>query len=520
MQEGVEGVVDQSIGPKPETRLEFTPLTKEQLGKLGACWSAGLGGRFLALSRGKERVLDPSQLAKLPSEEVVNYKVFSDASYAERKALDKTPETWEAEMKAWITDNKNPFFLKLIGIGLEQGQELTEKQVDQALKTVKSFFTEDLGQAKIDVFLGEVRKKYATLADLQKDFSSFAAFCHVFGEHAGTAVAHLVGAELGITDESVKQQMGEKINNLDDDEKALLGAIDQLRKEYERLKEKGEITAIPPGEGVKEEKEKVGASLKFEGESMPENAGAKVIANRGKEFDENGQDRVFYKKLTNGTEYFAVCDGAGANGHRIAEFVGKRFAELLEGNNPENLNSEKLVEISQSIQTEALAQFQNSGSTADIVLKLPNNKKFAIHIGEGNIAKIRTAKDFKEGKRLGQGEIFELLFQPHSVTPEDEGAEKDEEGIWRIDKSKTKAFGVPCSLIVDVRELEEGAYLIMSDGLSDLLPFIPYSSVEFMRLYKESPQKAVDYLVGQANNYARETFGKNADDISAVLVNL
>lgn len=246
MQDG-PGSVEQPVAVS-EAAVNFTPLTKEQLARLRCQWRPGLGGRFWAVSRGVE-ALDASQSPELPSEEAAaNYKVFSDASYSERKALGKTREVWEEEMKDWITKSKNPFFLKLMGIGLTQGEELTEVQVNQAFETVKSFFTQDFGQARIDVFLARVREKYLTLADLQKDFSSFAVFCHVFGEHTGTAVAHLVGAELGITDPAVKEDIEGKINSLDEDEKLLLGVIDQLRKEYEKLQKEGKITAIPPGE--------------------------------------------------------------------------------------------------------------------------------------------------------------------------------------------------------------------------------------------------------------------------------
>lgn len=273
---------------------------------------------------------------------------------------------------------------------------------------------------------------------------------------------------------------------------------------YGELEEAGGITATPRGEEVKR-----GASM------MPENTGAATIANRGKEFHLEGQDRIRYDKLRNGIEVFSVCDGAGASGHLVAEFVGKKMGELLEEADPNILDEQKLREICQKIQNEVLSQFQDSGSTADVIIKLPNNKNFAIHVGEGNIGKINETPG--EG-----GKICRLLFQEHRVGSQDqkEGAEPDNDGIWRIRGSKTKSFGVPCNLTIDVQELKPGGYIIMSDGLSELLPFIPYSSVEFMRLYKESPQKAIDYLVEKAQEYAISTYRSEADDISGIIVNL
>ena len=242
----------------------------------------------------------------------------------------------------------------------------------------------------------------------------------------------------------------------------------------------------------------------------------------------------FYKKLSNGIEYFSVCDGAGQSGHQVAEFVSRRFAELLGQADSNSLSREKLIEIAEQIQQEVLSQFSDSGTTADIILKLRNNKKFAIHVGEGNIAKIRSKEDieaslkaFEEGKiskdELGQN-ILKLLFKEHRVAPQDQGAVQDDKGVWRIRNSKTKSFGVPCELTCDVQELEGGGYIIMSDGLSDLLPSLlpslPFSSVEFVELYRGSPQKAVDYLVKKAQEYATSNHGKEADDIAAIIVNL
>lgn len=468
---------------RPEA-VSFSRLSPEQLQELGGSWSPALGGRFFALARGTERP-DPLQPP--------DYQIFSDISYAERRTSGRPPELWEAQMKAWILNSRNPFLLKLMDI---EGKTLTETQINQVFEEIKSFFTPDFCQVRIDVLLDRVKREYSSLADLQKDFSSFSAFCYIFGEHAGTAIAHLIGAELGIKEEEVKKHINEEINNLDENEKALLRAIDQLREESKRLKE-----------GVKEKEDNQLGEVK---KSMPKNTGRAVVANRGKEFNPEGQDRIRYEKLANGIEIFSVCDGAGPNGHEVAEFVGKRLGELLAAEtDPNVLNEKKLQQICQTIQEEVLNRFQNSGSTADVIIRLPNNKNFAVHVGEGNIGKITQ-------------ERVVLLFERHEVTSQDPQAERDEKGVWRISGSKTKSFGVPCPLIIDVKELgEPGNYIIMSDGLSDLLPSIGEDIWgNFRQLLQSSPQEAVDYLVRKVNEYSRSRFGNNADDIAAIVVSL
>ena len=60
----------------------------------------------------------------------------------------------------------------------------------------------------------------------------------------------------------------------------------------------------------------------------------------------------------------------------------------------------------------------------------------------------------------------------------------------------------------------------MSDGLRDVLAYTPYSTVEFAKLYKQFPQAAADYLVAKAVEYSRGTHKENADDISALIVNI
>jgi len=456
MLEGVEGV-EQQVVVSPETAAEagvnFTPLTAEQLGRLRGNWSAGLGGRFLAVSRGVE-ALDPEQSVNLPSDEASpNYKVLSDASYAERRIQNKTRETWEAEMKAWIADNKNPFFLKLMGIDLKQGEKLTGDQVNQALDQIKSFFSQDFGQAKIDVFLNKVKEKYQTLDVLKQDFSSFAAFCHVFGEHTGTAVAHLVGAELGITDEGVKQQMGEKINNLDGDEKALLEAIDQLRKEYEGLEQDDKITAIPPGE----EEVKAGGNEDIitdlkELQKDTNTVGGYSDVGTDKEHHPNQEDRYGFSADKRKTAA-VVADGVtvGGNGDKAAENAVVQIMDKLmkEKSMQEAINTARqtTIEGDAAITTVALGEtgalhYANVGDSRIYVYK--NNELIQLSVDDegvdeqghpGITQSIRNYSDIHFGtdyvpeggfvllvvdgvyKRLGDAKMKEIIEENKGKSP-------------------------------------------------------------------------------------------------------
>lgn len=480
-----------------------------------------LQGQLLGLSSGKfpEKPLSADEIKQKLTFDIYkrwDWDTFKKISLQERKeTAEGTVEKWKQKFIAWVEGRKHDKnyslilqeVLKKLGID-EVNNETLEVLLDQ-------YATAD--DSRLDLFV----QKLIQIPELEKKI-------HVIKDVAGCLFGREISAEICSQIVDLEKQIHEmggdetKLANLAQSlSNAAKTPTDATKQLIEKIKEWLE----------RWKKQTVETAVKLEGETMPDNAGSKAIANRGKEFNPKGQDRIRYEKLENGIEVFSVCDGAGINGHEVAEFVGKKLGELLKETNPDVLDKSKLIEICQRIQNEVLSKFHDSGSTADVIIKLPNKKNFAIHVGEGNIGKISMNEDTGERpknldkgrippEQLGEAKIFQLIFQEHRVGPQDqkEGAEQDNDGIWRIRGSKTKSFGVPCRLTFDVEELEPGGYIIMSDGLSEILPKISYSPDEFMRLYNDSPQKAIDYLVTKAQEYATSIYHSEADDISAIIV--
>lgn len=439
-----------------------------------------------------------------------DWQTFNRISLQERKEAGVgTIEEWKNQFIRWFNQVKTNYgdysdnlreVLKHLGV-----YEVNNQSLQQLLENYAS------QKSKMEAFV-------ASILDLPEFDRKMLAIQDLAGTLFGKEVSAQICSQIIDLERQIKEATGNeaKLGDLADNlSKATQDPSEETKSFLKRAKElyeKGREEVRKNNRDEQASKKNKGGKEKL----MDTNFGFASIANRGKKFHPEGQDRIGIKKLSNGIEYFFVCDGAGEKGHQVADFVGENLGFLLEKTDFKNLNVATLKQFLGIIQKKVCSQFENmGGSTADVIIKLPNNKNFAVHVGEGNIAKIETGK-----KR----NIFSFLFKEHQVEPQDQGAEQDEQGTWRIEGSKSKSFGVRCKLITDVFELEKGSYIIMSDGLTDVLKIISYSYPniidEFVKFFAQSPKAAVNYLVDQANKIANDQFGQNADDISAVIVNL
>lgn len=326
-------------------QLNFTPLAKEQRAELSGDWKPGLGGRFVGAAREDGAWLD-SLSDKLDfnalGEKPADYSFLSTASTNERRLANPAKDLedfnakklkWENDWRAYLGSlDAESLPLKLVGIQLKDGEKITEDQIEQALTKVKSYFNEDFSETKIDTLLNDLKETYRTPQEFQADFPRISQFCKsLFGDHAGLAVAHLAGGEIGLTDGETKKQMAESVNVCQESENGLLDKIKLLsEKPASAVKpvvaaEKAAAKA-PSGDEVNPSEEKPAAAAETSTESQARfikegDADTKTtgfITDIGSGKRENNEDFIFISN-----ERIGLFDGVGgqSEGDKASQLV-------------------------------------------------------------------------------------------------------------------------------------------------------------------------------------------------------
>lgn len=480
--------------------------------------SAPLGVRFLYAGDNQD-ALNPFKVLDFDPKQAGNgFGFLNEASNAARLGPGNN-DNLAAEranfVKGGPNGESNIAFDKIMGISRRKGEVVPEAKIEEGVDFLASCFDVSVGEnqpmAKIEVLFDKLSQYYSNhQGELDSDSQAIHSLFKMFGEAPGVAAWQAFMAKMKMGDPAFIQDAKDNMARLSESEAAFLQTIQSLVHKWNDFQAGKKIPESISGAEVKKEQ-----SGTVEDQQFPANAGGSVIGLRGKEKsgDSRGQDRLFYKKLANGAEVYSVTDGAGEVGHEVAEKVSQRLAELLDGTDIASVSADKLKEMAQQIHSE-MQNFsgQKSGATLDAVVKLPNGKKFAMHVGEGTIFKLRTKEEL--GQKLLQGSLFEALTQPHGF-----GVDSKGEPIRTPNGIKTREMGVDVQITPDVMELQEGTtYLLTSDGFSDVLAGAPISSVEFTKRFNESPQKAAEYLVGAVSQYSQNKYGKDADDVAVMII--
>lgn len=425
------------------------------------------------------------------------YQALAKVSTLERQGIETSYSKWETDMRQWIETSENKFLARLAGF--EPGKKPTNKQIEIGLNKISRFFKTN-GDPDITSFASQItemveQRKY-DLKTLQEESKDFFSFCQVFGQDTGIAVAQLIEREVS------KGSQSSEGKSLTQAEEALLNNVSRAV---------GNVNA----ETQTKKPEVFSESL--------ESFGAAIIGKRGKEFshDSRGQDRSYQETLKNGIEVYGIFDGAGQEGHLVADSLGPALVQELTQLQPEQVTPDKIKEIARKLhqQMQKLYNF-TSHSGIDALIKLPDGRRFGLHVGEGFMGQVRGKEDFKEGGG-GRGQIIKGLVQPQSFGVDKNGKalRMTNEGEIGTTGSKAPNIGVNCKINPEVIEIPEGAEVILaSDGFSDVLSQLPISTPDLVSLIKTNPLGAAQYLANLADAYKTAKDYETPDDIAVMII--
>lgn len=493
--QGVVGAIQPVEASIPGREVNYTPMDKERLAELRKNWSPGLGGRFLALSRGEGQASDPRHPVELANPEAsANYQTLNKASQAERRVSGTTAADWEARLKEWIRKTKDPFFQRVFAEGVvAEG----EAQVEEVFTRVRSLFDENYRDVDIEKLISWVKKSYSSFDDLNKDFESLAQFCRIFGDHSGTAIAHLVAAELGKENDDRLNQMKERVNNLSEDEKELLGVVKTLEEEQDKgekdLQDKGEER----GEKRKNTSEEESSVMDY-----GDNISARSDIGRQRE-EQQDFTLVARGEYPQGIKSIAIlADGHGDQGKRASRLGANVFKdkliELLRIDSKADLK--KAIGKAVSFSDEEISKKVTQGGTTLVAAIQMGDKVHIVNIGDSRAYHLHqgSLKQITEDHRWPEGGYRHGIALSRSLGDID--IKERSQGDL---KSEPDQFDL---------SIEEGDYVILcSDGVTDVL-----TDDEIKALVEgKSPREATEAVISAAKSKPNL-----ADNISVIVLKI